>query len=147
MLETSESKIELQATLSNYECFMQFIESHLTNTQIVDSDKMKVLTACEEIIINIVNYAYPNSRGNLEIIFENKPHDIIITFIDNGRKFNPLAKTDVDITLSVEDREIGGLGIFMVKKLMDGINYEYKGNKNRLTVIKRLYEKLIEMEK
>jgi anti-sigma regulatory factor (Ser/Thr protein kinase) len=138
VLETSESKIELQATLSNYEFFMAFIESHVSDTQIGDSDKMKVLTACEEIIVNIVNYAYPNKDGNLEIIFEKKSQDVTIYFIDSGMKFNPLAKPDADTTLSVEEREIGGLGIFMVKKLMDEIKYDYKGNKNCLSITKHL---------
>lgn len=147
MFKTSERKIELQATLNNYEQFITFIESQLTDIQIMDSDKMKVLTACEELIVNIVNYAYPNNKGNLEIIFKKKSQDVTIVFIDSGMKFNPLSKPDADTTLSVEEREIGGLGILMVKKLMDDINYEYKENKNHLTVIKYLNEKLIEREK
>lgn len=146
MPEAFGNQIELQATLGNYESFMAFIESNMTDT-FNDTDKMKVLTACEEIIINIINYAYPNGSGNLEITFEKNQNDIKICFIDSGRQFNPLAKQDVDITLSIEEREIGGLGIFMVKKLMDDIRYEYKENKNHLIVIKHLKEKLIEMEK
>jgi len=147
VFKTSERKIELQATLNNYEHFITFIESQLTDVQIMDSDKRKVLTACEELIVNIVNYAYPNNKGNLEIIFKKKSQDVTIIFIDSGMKFNPLAKPDADTTLSVEEREIGGLGIFMVKKLMDDISYVYKENKNHLTVTKHLHEKLINLEK
>ncbi len=146
MSETCGTKIELEATLGNYESFMTFIESHLADI-LVDTKKMKVLTACEEIIINIINYAYPDTKGTLEITFEKKLQGITITFVDSGRRFNPLANPDADITLSIEERKIGGLGIFMVKKLMDDISYEYKENKNRLTVTKHLHEKSNELEK
>jgi anti-sigma regulatory factor (Ser/Thr protein kinase) len=60
----------------------------------------------------------------------------MITFIDSGIEYNPLAKTDPDVTLKVEDREIGGLGIFLVKKCMDDVRYEYKDGKNVLTIEK-----------
>ena len=62
---------------------------------------------------------------------------LILQFIDSGKPFDPLAKEDPDITLSVEERKIGGLGIFMVKKTMDDVAYEFKDGKNMLTVVKK----------
>ena len=64
------------------------------------------------------------------------PLAVEITFVDNGVPYDPLKKTDPDTTLSIEDRDIGGLGILIVKKTMDHINYEYKDGKNILTIKK-----------
>jgi anti-sigma regulatory factor (Ser/Thr protein kinase) len=131
-------KIELNIALNSYERVMTFIESQLLETSVDNSDRIKILTASEEIIINIINYADSNHEGNLEIIFNQQHDSTSITFIDDGKLFNPLEKPDADITLSLEEREIGGLGILMVKNLMDEVKYEYINNKNCLTIIKRI---------
>ena len=67
-----------------------------------------------------------------------EPLSVVITFIDNGVPYDPLRKNDPDTTLSAEEREIGGLGIYMVKKSMDGVEYEYKDGQNILKIIKNL---------
>ena len=66
------------------------------------------------------------------------PLTVEVTFIDNGKPYDPLAKDDPDTTLSLEDREIGGMGILIVKKSMDAVNYEYKDGKNILTIKKNI---------
>ncbi len=100
---------------------------------------LKIDVVVEEIFINISNYAYPNTHdGKVEVEIKNKDNKIIISFKDNGIPFNPLEKKDPDITLSVEEREIGGLGIFMVKKMMDNVEYMYKDNKNILIIEKNI---------
>ena len=136
MLGSLEKKIELKATLNNFEQFMSFINSELANSQIEESDKIKILTSCEEIIVNIINYAYKEGEGYLGILIQNNSRKIIITLIDNGVAFNPLDKVDADITLPLEERNTGGLGILMVKKLMDDVKYEYQNQQNRLTIVK-----------
>jgi serine/threonine-protein kinase RsbW len=134
-------QLELKADLNNFEALMEFINSQLVNSGIDDYDKNKIMTACDEIIINIIKYAYPNHDGKLEIIFDINSQRIVIVFIDSGKKFNPLEKPDTDISLSLEERKTGGLGILMVKSLMDNVNYEYKDDKNRLTIVKYIPHK------
>ena len=84
--------------------------------------------------------AYPDSEGDAVIETEvtTDPPAIAITFRDSGEPYDPLAKEDPDITLSAEKRRIGGLGIFLVKKLMDEVAYKYEDGQNVLTIIKLL---------
>ncbi|WP_028243494.1 ATP-binding protein [Pseudobutyrivibrio ruminis] len=103
----------------------------------------------EEVFVNIAHYAYAkaDSAGNiipdtgsgqmsLTLVAENG--NLSMIFEDEGRPYNPLEKEDPDVTLAVEDREIGGLGIYIVKKRMDDVSYEYKDGKNVLSLMKKL---------
>ena len=103
---------------------------------------MKTITqiniAAEEIFVNIAHYAYKNHNGKAHILIEHKGPDVEITFTDNGTPYNPLEHDDPDITLSAEEREIGGLGIYIVKKSMDSVNYEYRDNHNILKFSKKI---------
>ena len=92
----------------------------------------------DEIISNIANYAYGDDTGTatLRLHIDESPLSATVTFIDSGIRYDPLSRTDPDITLSDEEREIGGLGIFMVKKLMDEVSYEYRNGQNMFTVRK-----------
>ena len=92
-------------------------------------------TAWEEIFVNVANYAY-EEKGTVEITLSRTQDKITFIFRDNGVKFNPLEKEDPNITASSEEREIGGLGIFMVKKIMDECSYDYVDNHNVLTLVK-----------
>ena len=96
--------------------------------------------AVEELFVNIASYAYGDESGNavVQVTMYEDPFSVEITFIDNGRRYNPLVKADPDTTLSANQRQIGGLGIFMVKNSMDNVNYEYKDGKNILTIKKNL---------
>lgn len=98
----------------------------------------KIRLSIEEIIENIVKYAYENGAGYLEVSTIRDGDNLLIQFIDAGTAFDPLAKADPDITLSAENRPIGGLGIFLCKQLMDEINYEYKNGCNILTMRKNI---------
>ena len=99
---------------------------------------MEVNVATDEIFANIVNYAYKNKVGKATIRVELKdnPKAIVISFIDNGTPFNPLEKEDPNISLTAEERNIGGLGIYIVKKSMDKVEYDYKDNQNILKITK-----------
>ena len=96
--------------------------------------------AIDEVFSNITHYAYHPSVGSATVKIEviEEPMSVVITFIDGGTPYNPLEKEDPDITLSAEEREIGGLGIFMVKKSMDSIDYEYKDGQNILRIKKNI---------
>ena len=96
-------------------------------------DKIELIRICaEEIFINIASYAYPEKDGAVQIEEEVDEGIIRIMFADEGLPYNPLEKEDPDITASAQDREVGGLGIFMVKQMADEIRYEYKENRNCL---------------
>lgn len=105
---------------------------------------LKVMTqmeiAVEEIYVNIAHYAYPLGEGDAVIRcgVSKEAESITVQFLDEGTPFDPLAKKDADISLSAEERSIGGLGILMTKKLMDEISYQYEEGKNILTIVKYL---------
>ena len=101
---------------------------------------MQIELAVEEIFVNIANYAYAPEigRATVRVSVSDDPLTVTITFIDCGVPYDPLKRSDPDVTLSAEEREIGGLGIFMTKKVMDEVAYEYKDGQNVLTLKKRL---------
>ena len=102
--------------------------------------KIQIDIAIDELFGNIAQYAYNPGEGPATVRVEvtENPLSVILTFIDKGVPYNPLEKSDPDISLSAEDRQIGGLGIYMVKKTMDEIVYEYKDGQNILKVKKSL---------
>jgi len=107
-----------------------------------------VVIAVEEIFVNIASYAYLSNAsstrlcdGEVTISVSTDSGRFIIEFADSGMPYDPLAKAEPDTTLSIDEREIGGLGIFMVKKLMDDVCYKYEDGKNILTIYKDINKK------
>lgn len=94
--------------------------------------------ACEEIFINIVSYAYNGKEGKVEVGAEVSDGEIVIKFTDKGMPFNPLEKEEPDITSGIEFRKVGGLGIYIAKRVMDETFYERKGDKNIITMRKKI---------
>ena len=133
-------ELTVEAKLDNLEQVLQFVDSRLEEADCPMGMQMKVDVAVEEIFVNIASYAYTPASGpaTIRMAVEENPKTAVITFIDHGVPYDPLAKDDPDVTLSITEREIGGLGIFMVKQSMDDISYEYAGNRNRLTIIKKI---------
>ena len=101
--------------------------------------KMQLGVAVEEIFVNIASYAYAPETGSATIRIElfDAPRAVTVSFFDSGRPYDPLSREDPDVTLPAQERGIGGLGILMTKKLMDGVRYEYRGGQNILTLEKR----------
>ena len=101
---------------------------------------MQIELAIEEIFVNIASYAYPSGSGDVTITADvsGVPKTLTVAFQDSGTPFDPLAKEDPDITLPIEQRRIGGLGIFLVKEYMDDVSYRYADGKNILTIKKVL---------
>ena len=100
---------------------------------------MQMNLALEEAVVNVMNYAYPKgTKGDVCIEAEMENGEVRFVIIDSGTPFDPTAKAEVDTTLSAEDRPIGGLGIFLVRQLMDAVSYEYKDGKNMLTLRKKV---------
>ena len=102
--------------------------------------QMQIDIAIDELLSNIARYAYAPKTGDVTVRLESldDPISVTITFIDNGIPYNPLEKNDPDTTLSLEERPIGGLGIYMVKKTMDDMTYEHKDGQNILSIKKNL---------
>ena len=95
--------------------------------------------ACEEIVMNVTSYAYPdNVEGFIDVEIEKTDHSITIRFKDGGMPFNPLERPKPDTKLSWKQRRIGGLGIFLVTKKMDAVCYAYEDNHNVLTIEKNI---------
>jgi anti-sigma regulatory factor (Ser/Thr protein kinase) len=95
--------------------------------------------ACEEILVNIANYAYPEGDGQLAFLWEDDKDNrkVTVAFEDSGIPFNPLLLEDPILNVPIKARKIGGLGIMMVRKLMDAVEYAYSGGKNILTITKK----------
>lgn len=96
--------------------------------------------ACEEIFVNVISYAYPDKESEVIIGIEISGDEIVISVMDKGIPFNPLEKEPPDITTSIEEREIGGLGIFIVKNIMDNIAYRRENQQNILTMRKKVQQ-------
>ena len=132
------NELTLEATIENLAQVMAFLEQHLEEAGCPLRTQMQITVAAEEIYVNIASYAYAPGTGEATVRLEitDDPASVIITFIDSGVQFDPLKKADPDITLSAEERGIGGLGIYMTKKSMDEVRYEYTDGKNILTLMK-----------
>ena len=131
-------QLEIDAKTENLEKVLAFVDAELEQRGCSMKTQMQIDIAVEEIFVNIAHYAYHPEVGGATICveMEDNPLAVVLTFIDQGVPYDPLKKEDPDITLSAEEREIGGLGIFMVKKSMDNLAYEYKDGRNILTVKK-----------
>ena len=133
-------ELTIAATVQNIETVTAFVDEQLEALDCPMKAQMQIDIAIDELFGNIAHYAYAPEVGEATVRVEviDDPLSVVITFIDGGVPYDPLAAADPDITLSAEERAVGGLGIFMVKKSMDDIFYEYRNGKNILTIRKRL---------
>ncbi len=132
-------ELTIEAKIENLSCVMNFVTEQLENVSCSPAAQMQIELAVDEIFTNISMYAYAPEIGLVTIQVESdEPGFITLTFIDSGIPYDPLAKEDPDTTLSASERQIGGLGIFLVKKTMDGMAYEYKEGHNILHLKKHL---------
>ena len=133
-------ELTIAATVENIETVTDFVNEQLEALDCPIKAQMQIDIAIDELFGNIAHYAYNPEIGKATVRVEviEDPLAVTITFIDNGVPYDPLAKADPDTTLSAEERDIGGLGIYMVKKSMDNITYEYKDGQNILKIKKKL---------
>ena len=131
------AEIELEAVVENLASATEFVTNQLEGIRCSMGTQMQIELAVDEIFTNICMYAYAPDTGKAVISVDTDTPGIVkLTFTDSGIPYNPLEKEDPDITLSAEDREIGGLGIYMVKKSIDSTSHEYKEGKNILSIMK-----------
>ncbi len=133
-------ELTIAATVENIETVTDFVNEQLEALDCPMKAQMQIDIAIDELFGNIAHYAYNPHVGEATVRVEviEDPLAVVITFIDKGVPYDPLAKSDPNTTLSAEEREIGGLGIFMVKKTMDDITYEYKDGQNILKIKKNI---------
>ncbi len=130
-------ELAIEAKTENLDAVLDFIAAELEAADCSMKLQTQIAIAVEEIFVNIAHYAYNPTIGGA-VIRVSVGDEVIIEFEDQGKPYNPLEKADPDITASAEDREIGGLGIFMVKKSMDAVEYRHEGNKNILAIKKTI---------
>lgn len=152
-----KKNLKILAVLDNLSTVLANVDEQLDEADCPMKTRMQIDVAVEELFVNIASYAYHPDTGDADILIETMdvcpiPEDyredlstkdlegkwLRVTMSDSGTPFNPLSKDDPDITLSAQERRIGGLGIFMVKKSMDHMFYEYKDGMNHISICKKL---------
>ena len=133
-------ELTIPALLEKLDEVLAFVDEQLEAHDCPMKVQMQVDIAVEELFVNIAHYAYNPEVGEatVRVGVGGDPLQVTIQFQDGGKPYNPLEKEDPDVSLSAEERSIGGLGILMVKKSMDDIVYEYEDGKNILTIKKKL---------
>ncbi len=130
-----KAKMETDVVKENHGAVMEFIEEFLTAESCPGKERMRLLIAADEVFGNIINYS-----GASRVVVECGRYcgRFLLRFLDDGVSFNPLDREEPDVDLSAEEREIGGLGIYLVKKNMTDVSYEYSDGKNCLTLEKEV---------
>lgn len=139
-MKKEQKSLVVDATLENLNKVISFVEKQLKAADCPAKIIRQISVSVEEIYVNVVNYAYGGTVGSCEITsrleISNEENRFILTVSDRGKPFNPIEEAAPDITLPLQERRIGGLGIFMVKESMDEISYERISGCNVLTIIK-----------
>lgn len=130
----------IPASIDRLNEVLEFVDSILDENKCDEITKMQIDIAVEELFVNIASYAYHPEEGPAEIkcTVDKETSRVTIEFRDQGVPYDPLAKKDPDITLSAQERDIGGLGIYMVKNSMDNVNYRHENGMNILTIEKSI---------
>lgn len=133
-------KITLPAAIESIEAATDFINDILEGAGCPMKAQVQLDVALDELMSNVAMYAYAPETGDVTVSIKilDDPRRAVITITDKGVPYDPLKKEDPDVTLSADEREIGGLGIFIVKKSMDDMTYAYKNGKNVVTVVKNI---------
>lgn len=132
----SHVSFEIPADLEQIERVSSEIERCMKGESWVDDEMLDVQLAVEEAVTNSILHGYDGSVGIIAIRIESSPHHVVVEIADDAPAFDPLSMPDPDIGADLEDRKIGGLGIFLIRRLMNEVTYRYKDNKNILLMVK-----------
>ena len=132
--------LTMKAERENIPEVIDFVDGELEELGCPEKTKTQINIAIDELCGNIASYAYGEGTGEVTVAvdYDSDAGAVSISFQDEGKPFNPLESGDPDVTLSARERKVGGLGIFLVRKSMDDVRYEYRGGKNILTIRKTL---------
>ena len=133
-------EMTLLAKREYLEQVLEFVDTLLAEKNCTMRAQLELEIAVEELFVNIASYAYRPKEGPVTIQVSFEGNIVSIVFIDGGKPYNPWERDDPDITLSAEEREIGGLGIYLVKNTMNKVAYRYEDEKNILTIQKDITE-------
>ncbi|TGY97477.1 ATP-binding protein [Petralouisia muris] len=135
-------ELTIDATIENIGKVTAFVDEQLEQLNCPLKAQMQIDIAIDELFGNIAHYAYNPETGPATVRVDvlQEPLSVVVTFIDNGIAYDPLAREDPNVALTAQEREIGGLGIYIVKKSMDEISYEYKDGQNILRIKKELLD-------
>ena len=130
----------MEAVRENIPRVTEFVDSELEQAGCPVKAQMQIDIAIDEIMANISLYAYAPATGTVEVRFSHDAENgmAAITFVDSGVAFDPLQKAEPDTSLPAAERQIGGLGIFLVRKTMDGMEYRREDGQNILTILKKI---------
>ena len=133
-------ELTVEAVLENIDTVTDFVDARLEELDCSMKVMAQINVAVDELFSNIARYAYQPETGSSTVRVEvtEDPLEVVITFMDHGVPYDPLKKADPDVTLSADERKIGGLGIFLVKKTMDDVKYEYRDGQNILKICKKI---------
>lgn len=140
-MEEEEKVLNINASMTCLTEAMAFVEEQLESESCPLKVQRQICVSFEELYVNVANYAYGEEEGDctigMKVLTREDEKKLVLMIKDHGNPFNPLEKEDPDITLSAEERPIGGLGIYMVKQSMDDVIYEYQEGWNVITIIKK----------
>ena len=131
--------LNIDNQISNLEQVAAFLEELGEEWELSVSQVLSLNLVLEEALSNIILYGFEdNNQHSIEINFKMEGDQLTVSLIDDGQPYDPTLKDDPDTTLSAEERPVGGLGIFLIKKIMDNVEYERKSNKNFLVLTKNM---------
>jgi sigma-B regulation protein RsbU (phosphoserine phosphatase) len=134
-----EDSITLPNDISTIPQLNEFVDVVCESVNLEMAETMSLNLALEEAVVNVMDYAYPNGgQGDVTIKAKSDKKNLVFVIIDSGIPFDPTQKEEVDTTLSAEERSIGGLGIHLVRNIMDNVSYERIDDKNVLTLVKKI---------
>lgn len=140
-------ELKVEATIENLAKVFVFLQEALEKADVPPKVKRQIKLCVEELYMNITHYAYNPDTGPasiaVDVMKDSEPTRVVVSFTDQGKPYDPLAKEDPDLELGIDDRPIGGLGIYLVKTTMDKIEYERKDDKNVLTIEKDFESKQV----
>ena len=136
--ESLQRSITLPNDISTISQLSEFVETVCEEKGLDMALTMNLNLALEEAVVNVMSYAYPDSQGDVKVDIMIDDQKVVSTLTDSGIPFDPTQKGDVDTTLPAEERPIGGLGIHLVKQIMDKVSYQYVDNQNILTLEKNI---------
>ncbi len=138
MAPPHQDEITLPADLKNLHAMKHFILDRAAQSGFDEAAAMQIELAADEVLTNVISYAYPDEPGDITIQCQmDKDHVFVVRIMDTGVPFNPLQVKEPDLSLSLEERKIGGLGLFLVHKMTDRVSYHREGDVNILTLYKR----------
>lgn len=135
-------KVTFPAKLENLDLMIASILKSADSVGFNEKNKSQIRLASEEVLVNIINYAYPGTSGAIELTLNPKPKESLeIVFTDWGVAFDPLSLPVPNVCAPLDKRKIGGLGVYLVRKVMDEVRYKREGECNTFTVMKKLTQK------